>query len=1053
LAEVLNVPPAPTISLLPVDYAAAHAGGMPRWSNRTFPWALLLCLLAGGVTGRAQVNWRSFTREADDLAALNPTYLTFSPRGNLWVRHKDEPFLTRLNGYEAKTILGPTGAGASSLLAFRVYESVTGQLWMRHPEGVQWLEGANWVVGQVPEIRADLVANPLRVARPTPLLPAEYNRLFILLGDGLLKFDALTKQSYVVKDSGMVGLDRFSDMLPASEGGIWILAENGVARVPADKGRLDQVTVNTVWETYPLPEELGVRNPQRPFEDGRGGLLMLAERRADSSRVWLRLRAGEWSVNPLPWGARGAWETPDGRAWGLELFSLYQWEPPNLEARKVDDLGIQPYAFSDTAIEPGGAFWVSTADGVWRYAPASWIPPQGAPALNEAVHDVLEGGDGTLWFLGGRRLLRRRSDQWHEFEFTPVVGQPEARAGALGQLADGRLFFPDDRGLVAFDTAAGEFSRLAVPGEVKLRYAGPAPDGHLFIQPATADAAQRMLQFDGVEWKPPAFAQPPGTIGDWTTALVTDSGEVWVGGSEGAARFADDEWTDFTILGGFFQAGVDALFDRGKGVIWAITRGKLFTFSASTWVEQPTGLDRLTGFTTTDDGVVWLATEGGLLRRYETQWVSLGAEEGVPGGVQVLRQSSDGQLWLGHARGLSVFRPEADKDPPQTYLDDTPRSAVEFGSESPISFAFSGRDRWKTTPASGPRVSLPIGGFQPGAYKFEVRAMDRNFNVDPVPAAWAFTVVVPWFKQPRILGIVLLAGAAVLGFAALAVNRHLRLVRSYAEIERIVAERTHQLDVANRELAHSEKMRSLGTLAAGVAHEFNSILSIIRGSVQIIEAHPQNEEKVRTRISRIKSMVEQGSTLVKAMLGFSRADDAALVLDNVGEVVEDVVRLLGDRLPPEVEVRVDIAPGLPSVRGTRELLQQMLLNLILNALDAMESRGRLVVHCQRLHQVPEHWVLAPAAAGEYLSVSVEDSGSGISPENLSRIFEPFFTTKAFSTRHGTGLGLSMVYEYCKELGYGLQVRSELRRGTAFSIVIPVFRPSGAMLGNQAITPG
>jgi two-component system, cell cycle sensor histidine kinase and response regulator CckA len=98
-------------------------------------------------------------------------------------------------------------------------------------------------------------------------------------------------------------------------------------------------------------------------------------------------------------------------------------------------------------------------------------------------------------------------------------------------------------------------------------------------------------------------------------------------------------------------------------------------------------------------------------------------------------------------------------------------------------------------------------------------------------------------------------------------------------------------------------------------------------------------------------------------------------------------------------------------------------------------------------------VLAPAAAGEYLSVSVEDSGSGISPENLSRIFEPFFTTKAFSNRHGTGLGLSMVYEYCKELGYGLQVRSELRRGTAFSIVIPVFRPSGAMLGNQAITPG
>ncbi len=1046
---------------------------MARWSNRTFPWALLLVLLAGGVTGRAQVNWRSFTREADDLAALNPTYLTLSPRGNLWMRHKDEPLLTRLDGYEARTIPGPTGTGASSLLAFRVYESVAGQLWMLHPEGVQWrdLDVETWVAGEVPEIRADLVANPLRVARPTPLLPAEYNRLFILLSDRLLKFDALTKQSYVLQDNETVGLGRFSDMLPASEGGIWILATNGVARVPADKGRLEQVTGNTVWETYPFPEELGARNPQRPFEDGQGGLLMLAEKRADSSRIWLRLRGGEWSANPLAWGTRGAWETLDGRAWGLELFSLYQWEPPNLEARKLDDLGIQPYAFSDTALEPGGAFWVSTAEGVWRYAPASWTHPQGAPALNEAVHDILETSDGALWFLCERRLIRRRAEQWREFEFTAEVGQPAARSGALGQFADGRLFFPDDRGLVVFDAAAGEFNRLATPGEVKFRYAGPTPEGQLFVQPATAEAAQQMFQFDGTEWKPPLFAQPPGTIGDWTTALATEAGEIWVGGSEGAARLADDEWMDFTTLSGAFPGGVDALYDRGEGIVWAITQGKLFTFGATnTWAELPTGPDRLIGCTTTDDGVVYLATEGGLLRQYETHWVSLGAEEAVPGGVQVLRQSGDGRLWLGHARGLSVFHPEADRDPPQTYLVDPPRSEVEFGSESLISFAFSGRDRWKTTPAdrllffyriddgtwqlaNGPRVSLPVGGFQPGAYKFEVRAMDRNFNVDPSPAVWAFTVVVPWFKQARILGIVLLAGAAVLGFAALAVNRHLRLVRSYTEIEQIVAERTHQLAVANRELAHSEKMRSLGTLAAGVAHDFNSILSIIRGSVQIIEAHPKNEEKVRTRISRIKSMVEQGSTLVKAMLGFSRADDAALVLDDVGGVVEDTVRLLGDRLPPEVEVAVSVSPGLPTVHGTRELLQQMLLNLMLNALDAMESQGRLALHCQRLHHIPEHWVLAPAEALEYVSVSVEDSGSGISPENLSRIFEPFFTTKAFSTRHGTGLGLSMVYEFCKELGYGLHVRSELRRGTTFSIVIPVLRPADTAPREKPVTLG
>ena len=83
-------------------------------------------------------------------------------------------------------------------------------------------------------------------------------------------------------------------------------------------------------------------------------------------------------------------------------------------------------------------------------------------------------------------------------------------------------------------------------------------------------------------------------------------------------------------------------------------------------------------------------------------------------------------------------------------------------------------------------------------------------------------------------------------------------------------------------------------------------------------------------------------------------------------------------------------------------------------------------------------MLPPQRAREYVIVTVEDNGCGISAENLSRIFEPFYTTKAFSTRHGTGLGLSMVYEFCKELGYGLSVRSRLHRGTLFSVVIPVF---------------
>jgi len=232
-------------------------------------------------------------------------------------------------------------------------------------------------------------------------------------------------------------------------------------------------------------------------------------------------------------------------------------------------------------------------------------------------------------------------------------------------------------------------------------------------------------------------------------------------------------------------------------------------------------------------------------------------------------------------------------------------------------------------------------------------------------------------------------------------------------------------------------MNALGTLAAGIAHDFNNILSIIKGSAQLIEENPDNPQKIRTRVDRIKTVVEQGAGIVNAMLGFSGGAGEQPGPCDLNAVAADTLKLLGDRFLREVEVKFEPAPDLPEAWVSKNFIQQILLNFVFNGAEAMTTHKQLILATQKLERLPGGLVLTPSAAAAHVAVSVRDFGCGIPPENLSRIFEPFFTTKALSTRRGTGLGLSMAYELAKKMEAGIAVESIVGQGSTLTLILPV----------------
>ena len=248
-------------------------------------------------------------------------------------------------------------------------------------------------------------------------------------------------------------------------------------------------------------------------------------------------------------------------------------------------------------------------------------------------------------------------------------------------------------------------------------------------------------------------------------------------------------------------------------------------------------------------------------------------------------------------------------------------------------------------------------------------------------------------------------------------------------LEKEIKEAYVQLQEAQKELIQSEKLAALGTFSSGVAHEVKNPLAIILGGVEFLEMSLEEaDEDSKMAIAKIKEAALRADTIIQGLLKFARPSEANLEKVRVDQLVTDTLSLMKYRCPlKNIKITTDYAKGI-TVQADKNQFQQVLFNVFLNAVEAMPKGGQIMIRtypCSLNERAP---------SPDSCAIEIEDTGSGISPEHLTKLFEPFFTTKR--DQKGTGLGLSIAKTIVTNHNGDFTIDSQLGKGTKVKIVLP-----------------